>query len=83
MKNLSRGIRFPPADHHSTKFSIVIITRGRYTRPVGGRRAKWTQLDSTPPPPIELKKLSLFLSLFNDASSYVYAIGLCLRINVV
>jgi hypothetical protein len=28
---------------HSTNFSILTITRGRYNRPVSGRRAKWTQ----------------------------------------
>jgi hypothetical protein len=28
---------------HSTKFSIPTITRGRYNRPVSGRRAEWTQ----------------------------------------
>jgi hypothetical protein len=28
---------------HFTKFSILIITRGRYNRPVSGRRAGWTQ----------------------------------------
>jgi hypothetical protein len=27
---------------HSTKFSILTITRGRYNRPVSGRRAEWT-----------------------------------------
>jgi hypothetical protein len=37
------------ANYHSTKFSIVIITRGRYNRPIGGRRTEWTQLDSPPP----------------------------------
>jgi hypothetical protein len=31
-----------------TKFSIIIITRSRYNRPISGRRAEWTQLDSTP-----------------------------------
>jgi hypothetical protein len=31
------------------QFSILIIIRGSYNRPIGGRRAKWTQLDSTPP----------------------------------
>jgi hypothetical protein len=36
------------ANHHSTKFSILTITRGRYNRPIGSRRAGWTQLDSTP-----------------------------------
>jgi hypothetical protein len=41
-----------PANHHSTEFSIIMITRGTYSRPVGGRRAEWTQLDSTPPTPL-------------------------------
>jgi hypothetical protein len=36
------------AKHHSTKFSIFIITRGRYNRPTGGRRAECTKLYSTP-----------------------------------
>jgi hypothetical protein len=36
------------ANQHSTKFSIIIITRGKYKRPIGGRLAEWTQLDSTP-----------------------------------
>jgi hypothetical protein len=35
------------ASLHSIKFSIIIITRGRYNRPISGRRAEWTQLDST------------------------------------
>jgi hypothetical protein len=34
--------------HHSTKFSIVVITRGWHIRPIGGLHAEWTQLDSTP-----------------------------------
>jgi hypothetical protein len=38
-----------PCDHHSTNFSIIIITQGWHNRPIGGRSAKWTQLDSTPP----------------------------------
>jgi hypothetical protein len=35
-----------PAYHHSINFSIIIITRGWCNRPIGGRRAEWTQLDS-------------------------------------
>jgi hypothetical protein len=42
------GSVFSPANLHSTKFSIIIITQGRYNRPISGRRAEWTQLDSTP-----------------------------------
>jgi hypothetical protein len=34
--------------NHSTNFSIIIITRGWHNRPIDGRSAKWTQLDSTP-----------------------------------
>jgi hypothetical protein len=37
-----------PANHHSTNFSIIIITWGWYNRPVVGRSDEWTQLDSTP-----------------------------------
>jgi hypothetical protein len=41
-----------PANLNSTKFSIIITiiitTRGRYNKPISGRRAEWTQLDSTP-----------------------------------
>jgi hypothetical protein len=36
-----------PANHHSTNFSIIIITRGSHNRPIDGRSAKWTQLNST------------------------------------
>jgi hypothetical protein len=38
-----RVLRFP-LPIHSTKFSILTITRGRYKRPrINGRRAEWTQ----------------------------------------
>jgi hypothetical protein len=37
-----------PANHHSTNFSIIIINQGWHNRPIGGRSAEWTQLDSTP-----------------------------------
>jgi hypothetical protein len=45
--------RFPPSTsaspaNHSTNFSIIIITRGWQNRPISGRSAEWTQLDSTP-----------------------------------
>jgi hypothetical protein len=33
--------------NHSTDFSIIIITRGWYNRPIIGRIVEWTQLDST------------------------------------
>jgi hypothetical protein len=37
-----------PANHHSTNFCIIIITRGWHNRLIGGRSAEWIQLDSTP-----------------------------------
>jgi hypothetical protein len=57
-----RWVRFSPstsvspANLHSTKFSIIIITRGRYNRPFSGQRAEWTQL-GLHPPLCELKKI--------------------------
>jgi hypothetical protein len=36
------------ANHHSTNCSTIIITRGWHNRPIGGRSAEWSQLDSTP-----------------------------------
>jgi hypothetical protein len=41
-------LRFSPANHHSTKFFFIILTQGRYNRPVCGRCAEWTLWDSTP-----------------------------------
>jgi hypothetical protein len=49
-----------PANHHSTNFSIIIITQGWHNRPIGGRTARWTQSDSTPPPLYQLKKIPIF-----------------------
>jgi hypothetical protein len=42
---------------NSLKFSVITITRGRYNRPVTGRRAEWTQygLHHHPPPPAKKK----------------------------
>jgi hypothetical protein len=45
--------RFPPSTsvspaNHSSNISIIIITRGWHNRPISGRSAEWTQLDSTP-----------------------------------
>jgi hypothetical protein len=37
-----------PANLNFTKLSIIIITWGKYNRPISGRRAEWTQLDSSP-----------------------------------
>jgi hypothetical protein len=34
-------------NHHSTNFSIIMITRGWHNRPIGGRSVEWIQLDST------------------------------------
>jgi hypothetical protein len=36
------------ANLHSTKFTIIIITRGRHNRPKSDRLAEWTRLDCTP-----------------------------------
>jgi hypothetical protein len=44
----SPGALVSPANHHSINFSILIITQGKYNRLMGGQRAEWTQLDSTP-----------------------------------
>jgi hypothetical protein len=41
-----------PANLHSTKLSIIIITRGRYKRPFRGGRTAWIQLGLHPPPPL-------------------------------
>jgi hypothetical protein len=41
---------------HSTKFSILTITRGRYNRSVSSRRAEWTQF-GLHPPLCKLKKI--------------------------
>jgi hypothetical protein len=37
-----------PVNHHSTNFSIIIITQGWHNRLIGGCGSQWTQLDSTP-----------------------------------
>jgi hypothetical protein len=36
------------ANHHSTNFSIIIITRGWHNRPISSGSAEWTQSASTP-----------------------------------
>jgi hypothetical protein len=41
------GTSVSPANHHTTNFSIFTITLGWHNRPIGGRSAEWTQLDST------------------------------------
>jgi hypothetical protein len=62
-----------PASLHSTKFSILTIIRGRYTRPIRGRRLKWTQFGFYPPPPLcELKKW--FLSPNNVMAIFLHSI---------
>jgi hypothetical protein len=59
--SFSQSTSVSPTNHHSTKFSIFIITRGMYSRPICGRRAEWTQLDSAPSPLFELKKNSDYI----------------------
>jgi hypothetical protein len=44
----SQSTSVSPDKHNFTDFSIIIITRGWHNRPIGGRSAEWTQLDSTP-----------------------------------
>jgi hypothetical protein len=39
----SQSTSVSPASLHSTKFSIITITRGRYNRIFSGWRAEWTQ----------------------------------------
>jgi hypothetical protein len=67
------------ANHHSTNFSIIIITRSWHNRRIGGRSAKWTQLDSTP----HYSNLSMALQsfvgpwpLFSVSKSYTQSVGL-------
>jgi hypothetical protein len=48
-----------PSDHHSTNFSIIIITRGWHNRPIGGRSVEWTQFGLRPPN-IPIKRNLLF-----------------------
>jgi hypothetical protein len=42
-----------PANLHSTKFSIITITRGRYNRSFTGRRPEWTHFH---PPTMRIEK---------------------------
>jgi hypothetical protein len=37
-----------PCQSSFHQFLLIIITRGWHYRPVGGRSAEWTKLDSTP-----------------------------------
>jgi hypothetical protein len=50
---------------HSTNLSIIIITRGWHNRPIGGRSAEWTQLDSTP----HYTNLIFFAMTFQDCAA--------------
>jgi hypothetical protein len=47
IKEIKKGLR--DGIIHSTKFSILTITRDRYNKPVSGRRAMWTQFGLHPP----------------------------------
>jgi hypothetical protein len=63
-----RVLRFPlPID--STKFSILTITRGRYNRPINGRRAEWTQFGLHPP----LWKLKKKKGVLNRAAKFTFS----------
>jgi hypothetical protein len=61
-----------PANLHSTKFSIIIIIRGRYNRPFSGRRAEWTQLGLRPPL-CEFKKKLFRWKLFECRNLVIFA----------
>jgi hypothetical protein len=54
--------------NHSTNFSIIIITRGWHNRPIGGRSAELTQLDSTP----HYTNLNLILSGLIGTKALIY-----------
>jgi hypothetical protein len=67
--------RFSPSTsvspaNHSTNFSIIIITRGWHDRPIGGRSAEWTQLDSTPHYTNLKKKLTLHKAVIKSVTTY-------------
>jgi hypothetical protein len=51
------------ANDHFTKFPII-IKWGWHNRPIGGRSAEWTQLDSVPHH-TKLKKKTCFFSLLS------------------
>jgi hypothetical protein len=62
--------------NYSTNFSIIIITQGWHNRPISGRSAEWTQLDSTPTVPI--KKISRqLLTAANRVRAHVKSCGIC------
>jgi hypothetical protein len=58
-----------PANHHSTDFPIIIITRSWHNRPNSDRSAEWTQMDSTLPPLYQFKK---YLALQESLVRLVY-----------
>jgi hypothetical protein len=53
---------FPCQFSFHRKFSILIITRGRYNRTVNGRGAEWTQF-GLHPPLYANKKINIYNSL--------------------
>jgi hypothetical protein len=85
-----------PANHHSTNFSIIIITWGWHYGPIGGHSAEWTQLDSTPhytipcsmgllgPPHFRFKdEASMYVRKFSN-TVYFYMVQMpknCIRVN--
>jgi hypothetical protein len=58
--NAALGHVFPNTSvslvNRPTNFSIIIITGGWHNKPISGRSADWTQLDSTPHHPYPLRK---------------------------
>jgi hypothetical protein len=47
------SISVSPTNHHSTNFSIIIITRGWHNKAIGSRSAERSQLTPTPTLPIK------------------------------
>jgi hypothetical protein len=51
------------ANHHSTNFSVIIITQGWHNRPIGGRSAEWTNWTPRPPPQYNNLKINLIIGI--------------------
>jgi hypothetical protein len=73
--------RFSPStsvssvNHHPTNFSIIIITRRWHSRPICGRGAEWTQLDSTPPHTTYTNCPLFVMNLcHNNSTQYLYMV---------
>jgi hypothetical protein len=69
-EGFSPSTSISPANLHSTKFSIVTITRGRYNRPEVADVPGGPSIDSTPPPrrPLTIKLISKFIIFLINSS---------------